>query len=86
MVAVAMKTNSCRFVDVCLSDWLPCSKMVKGVGVGVCVKNFRGKIIICSRFSDVSILEFSICEKVREERVVDYACIREFKTSRVHTI
>jgi len=73
-VAVAMN-KSVRSVDVCLSDWLPCSKMVKGVGIGACVKNFRGKIIICSRFSDVSILEFSIREKILEERVVDYACM-----------
>ena len=71
-----MKTDSRKFVDVCLSDWLPCSCMVKGVGIGMCVKNFRGKIIICSRLSDVSILELMIREKIREERVVDYGVLR----------
>lgn len=52
--------------------------MVEGVGIGMCVKNFCGKIVICSRFSDVSILEFSIREKIREERVVDYASMHAF--------
>lgn len=47
--------NDC--VDICPSDMLPCSCHVKGVGIGLCVKNFRGEIIVCCRFSDVSIFE-----------------------------
>ena len=61
MVAVAMN-------EVCLSDWLPCSRRVKGVGIGMCVKNVRGKIVICCRFSDVSILELEIAKGARNER------------------
>ena len=53
-----------KAVDVCRSDHLPCSRMVKGVGIGSCVKNFRGRIIICCRFSDVSIFEYSIRERI----------------------
>ena len=75
MVAVAMN-------DVCLSDWLPCSCMVKGVGIGSCVKTFRGKIVICSRLSDVSILEFSIRENIREACVVDYDLIKRMGAER----
>ena len=45
--------------DICISDRLPCSCQVKGVGIGVCVKNSHGKIIICCRFSDVSDFERS---------------------------
>ena len=54
-------------VDVCLSDGLPCSCRIKGVGIGACVKRFRDKVLICSRFSDVSILETSILLKIRGE-------------------
>jgi len=45
--------------DICISDRLPCSCQVKGVGIGVCVKNSGGKIIVCCRFSDVSLFEHS---------------------------
>ncbi len=68
MVAVAM-TNE---IDICPSDNLPCSCDVKGAGIGECVKNLRGDIIVCCRFSDVSILEFSIRKKVRGEGYYDY--------------
>ena len=49
-----------KTVDVCLSDGLPCSRCVKGVGIGACVKSLRGKMFICCRFSDVSVFEASI--------------------------
>ena len=41
-------------IHVCLSDGLPCSSRIKGVGIGVCIKRFRDKVRVCSRFSDVS--------------------------------
>jgi len=45
--------------------------MVKGVGIGMCVKAVRGKIVICCRFSDVHFLELMIRDKIREECIVD---------------
>lgn len=54
--------------ETCLSDMLPCSCKVKGVGVGMCVKNFRGKIVICCRFSDVSLLELVLANGAKNER------------------
>ena len=69
MVAVAME-NDC--LDICLSDGLPCSCHVKGVGIGLCVKDLRGEIIVCCRFSDVTILEFSNRKKVRGEAYYGY--------------
>ena len=56
------------YLDICLSDDLPCSCSVKGVGIGFCVKNSRGKIIVCCRFSDVSLLERSIFEGAQAGR------------------
>jgi hypothetical protein len=61
-----MKNDDYKCGDLCISDGLPCSCLVKGVDKGFCVKEFRGKIIVCPRFSDVSLLESSICEKVKE--------------------
>ena len=64
---------SCRerssTIDVRLDDGLPCSRCVKGVGIGACVKRFRDKVCICSRFSDasVSLFEDSILLKIRGE-------------------
>jgi len=49
--------NDC--LDICLSDGLPCSCHVKGVGIGLCVKRFRDAVIVCCRFSDASIFEHS---------------------------
>ena len=59
-------------MHLCFSDGLPCSCDVKGVGIGECVKDFRGKIIICCRFSDVSILEFSNRKKICGEGTFCY--------------
>jgi len=53
-----------KFVDLCLSDGLPCSRSIKGVGIGACVKNSRGKMIVCSRFSDVSLFEDWVSKKL----------------------
>jgi len=50
---------------VCPSDGLPCSGRIKGVGIGVCVRRFRDKVRVCSRFSDVSILETWMQEGVK---------------------
>ena len=63
MVAIAMK----RDLDVCLSDGLPCSRFIKGVGFGVCVKSLDDTVCLCPRFSDVCLLECSIREKDRFE-------------------
>jgi len=56
-------------VNICISDNLPCSQHVKGVGFGSCIKNLArwGTVRICSRFSDVhvSLLEYSIRNKIR---------------------
>lgn len=51
-----------RLVDICVSDNLPCSSSIKGVGIGACVKNWHGTVRICCRFSDksVSVLECSM--------------------------
>ena len=64
-----MKNKKLRFVDYCLSDGLPCSSSVEGVGVGFeyCVKSRGDTVVICCRLSDVSILERSILEKDRFE-------------------
>ena len=48
--------------EICVSDMLPCSCKVKGVGIGMCVKNVRGNIVICCRFSDPYTLELMISE------------------------
>jgi len=66
-VAVAMKNDGRKFISLCLSDGLPCSCSIKGVGIGFCVKNSRGKMLVCPRFSDVSILEFGIRKKIKGE-------------------
>jgi hypothetical protein len=52
------------FVDLCLSDGLPCCASVKGVGCGACVKRWGAAVRVCCRFSDVvvSLLERSISE------------------------
>ena len=47
------------YVDICPSDMLPCSCHVKGVGIGLCIKDSHGEIIVCCRFSDVSVFEHS---------------------------
>ena len=44
--------------DVCVSDNLPCSRSVKGVGFGSCVKRLGGTVRVCCRFSDASVSIF----------------------------
>ena len=44
-------------VDVCISDGLPCSRDLKGVGIGACIRKWGAGVRICCRFSDVSIFE-----------------------------
>lgn len=56
-------------IDICISDNLPCSRFVKGVGIGACVKSYRGTVCVCCRFSDVSIFESAIRKKHRSYRV-----------------
>jgi len=53
-----------KYFDICSSDGLPCSCSIKGVGFGGCVKSLSGSVRVCARFSDVSLLERSIRERV----------------------
>ena len=59
-------------MDICISDRLPCSHPVKGVQFGDCVRASGDTVVICCRFSDVSILEYSIRKNLRGEFLVDY--------------
>lgn len=51
-----------KFVDVCLSDLLPCSCSLKGFRW--CVERWGDSVRVCCRFSDVRILEDAIREGV----------------------
>ena len=78
-VAVAMKRD---YVSVCLSDDLPCSGMVKGVGFRDCIKAGVGTVRICCRFYGrcIYLLEYTIREKL-EECVIDYDLIKRMERS-----
>jgi len=58
-----------KYIDICLSDGLPCSRGIKGVGFGACVKNRNGSVRVCARFygNCVSLLEDSVLLKIRGE-------------------
>jgi hypothetical protein len=74
-VAVAMKSDCRKSVDLCPSDGLACSCLVESVGFGLCVKGFRGVVRVCCRFSDVSGFESSIsgarAKQVRQDLLSD---------------
>jgi len=59
---VASKVGDKFMVDLCLSDFLACSRGIEGVGLGGCIKRWGSVVRVCSRFSDVSLLEDSIRE------------------------
>lgn len=63
--SVVSVKNGRVMVDVCLSDYLPCCRDVKGVGIGHCVKAYARctTVRICCRFSDISLLEDVISGK-----------------------
>ena len=43
----------------------------------------RGRMTICPRFSDVSILEYAIDEKIGRECLIDYALVKEHERERM---
>lgn len=54
-----------KYLDICISDGLPCSRSIKGVGIGWCIKSFKDSVRVCARFSDVSLVEKRIAKKMR---------------------
>ena len=54
-----------KYLYICISDGLACSRSIKGVGLGWCIKSFKDSVRVCARFADVSLLEKRIAEKMR---------------------